>query len=388
MSKFSEQKVQDFIQQNLKTDLHKLILKGSPFNDISIQEIATQIEGKNKTEKKLPTWYQTQGIIFPPKLNLEQSSSEITAKYKTELINAGSVLDLTGGFGVDDYYFAKKASVVTHCEINADLSQIVKHNFEKLGAKNINYHVGDSKPALFQNNKYDTIYVDPSRRANTGRVFLLKDCEPNVVEDQDLYLKKANKVIIKAAPMLDIYAALKDLKNVSEVHVVSVKNECKELLFVLENKKTDEATMFCALLNNDKQEVITFKYNEEKDISLASKPLLNFLYEPDAALLKAGLFKSLTIKYNVNKIHQHSHLYTSQELVNFPGKAFKIVNKFMFNDFKASMVPKQINVVCRNFNFKPEELKKNFKLKDGGNSYLFFTTNYKEQKIVVLAERV
>ncbi|MFC5284767.1 THUMP-like domain-containing protein [Pedobacter alpinus] len=387
MNKFSDEKVQDFIQKNLKTDLHKLILKGSPFEGITIQEIATQIEGKNKTEKKLPTWYKTKSIIFPPKLNLEQSSSEITAAYKAQLINNGPLLDLTGGFGVDDYYFAHKASAVTYCELNLELSEIVKHNFEKLGIKNISFNVGDSKAVLYQKTKYDTIYVDPSRRAETGRVFLLKDCEPNVVEDQNIYLKNATKVIIKAAPMLDVQAALKDLKNVSEVHVVSVKNECKELLFILEDNKTEEPTIFCVLLNKDHQQIIPFKFSEEKTANPTAKPLLNYLYEPDVAILKAGLFKLLTTKYEVSKIHQHSHLYTSDELVDFPGKSFKVINKFLFDNFNGKQVPKQVNVVCRNFILKPDELKKKFKLKDGGNNFLFFTTNYKEQKIVILAEK-
>jgi precorrin-6B methylase 2 len=386
--KLTRKEVQDFINKNLKTDVSKLILKGSPFPELSVKTIATQIEGKNKSEKKLPTWFKTNGIIYPAKLNLEQSSSEITAQYKASLINNGSLVDLTGGFGIDDYYFAQKATTVTHCEINEELSAIVKHNFEMLGVKNVTTLTGNSNQLLKKSNGFDTIYIDPSRRANSGRVFLLKDCEPDVLANQEKYLQKAKRVIIKAAPMLDIQSAIKDLKNVAEVHVVSVKNECKELLFILEQKPVAEPVINCVLLNGAETKVISFNITAEKTAETKPGKLLNYLYEPDASILKAGMFKLLTEKYPVTKVHQHSHLYTSNELIDFPGKRFKIIKTILFNDFTKAQVPKQINVVCRNFNLKPDELKKNFKLKDGGSDFLFFSTNYKEQKIVIQAQKV
>ncbi len=387
--KLISKEVQDFITNNLKTDLSKLILKGSPFADLDIKKIAIQIESKNKAIKKLSTWYKTNGIIYPPKLNLEQASSEVTANYKASLINNGSLIDLTGGFGSDAYYFAQNASSVTHCETDEELSEIVKHNFEVLGIKNVTTVVGDSTEFLKNcKENFETIYVDPSRRANAGRVFMLKDCEPDVVANQKLYLKKAKRVIIKAAPMLDIQAALKDLKNVVEIHVVSLKNECKELLFVLEQDATDEPTINCVLLGSQDSKIISFNFAEEKKAESKAGKLKNYLYEPDACILKAGMFKLLTERYPVSKVHQHSHLYTSNELIDFPGKRFKIVKSILFNDFTKAQVPKQINLVCRNFNLKPDELKKQFKLKDGGNDFLFFSTNYKEQKIVIHATKL
>lgn len=386
--KLTSKEVQDFINNNLKTDVSKLILKGSPFVDVDIKTIATQIEGKNKCEKKLPSWFKANGIIYPPKLNLEQSSSEIAARYKASLVNGGSLIDLTGGFGADAYYFAETASSVTHCEINEQLSAIVKHNFEVLGVKNIAVKVGDSSKLLKSPEKFDTIYLDPSRRASAGRVFLLKDCEPDVVDDQNQYLQKAKRVLIKVSPMLDIQSGLNYLKNVSAVHVVSVKNECKELIFVLEQQAVKEPLINCVLLNREEIKVISFNFDEEKNAEPQSGKLLNYLYEPDVALLKAGMFKLLTERYPVVKIHQHSHLYTSNELVDFPGKRFKIIKTILFNDFTKAQVPKQINVVCRNFSLKPDELKKQFKFKDGGNDFLFFSTNYKDQKVVIHAQKV
>jgi 16S rRNA G966 N2-methylase RsmD len=381
--------VQAFIKKNLKTNIQKLILKGTPFKDISIQDLAIQIEGKNKSEKKLPKWYKTDGIIFPAKLNLEQASSEITAKYKSKLIKDGDLIDLTGGFGVDDYYFSLKANQVYHCEINPTLSKIVAHNNMVLDRKNIECIIGDSFVFLSKQKKMDTIYVDPSRRAQSNRVFLFKDCEPNVVENQDLYLAKAQKVIIKAAPMLDISAALQELKQVSEVHIVSVNNECKELLFVLEKNSKTTPDIFCALLNEKQERIYSFNYIEEKAISIKSKALKNFLYEPDAAILKAGFFKSIAQKFEVDKINPNTHLYTSEnEILDFPGKIFKIIQSTNFQDFKSNKLLSKANVVTRNFDLKPEEIKKKFKIKDGGDLYLFFCINHLDQKIVIQAKRV
>ena len=358
--------VQAFIQKNLKTDLQKLILKGSPFPEISIQDLAIQIEGKNKSEKKLPTWYKTDGIIFPAKLNLEQASSEITAKYKSSLIKDGELIDLTGGFGVDDYYFSLKANQVYHCEINSALSEIVAQNNSVLGRPNIQCIIGDSSNFLSKQKKLDTIYVDPSRRAQSNRVFLFKDCEPNVVENQDLYLAKAQKVIIKAAPMLDITAALQELKQVSEVHIVSVNNECKELLFVLEKNNKTTPNIFCVLLNEQQERIYPFNSLEEKVINVKSKALKSFLYEPDAAILKAGFFKSIAQKFAVDKINPNTHLYTSEnEIIDFPGKRFKIIQSTNFQDFKSNKLLAKANVVTRNFDLKPEEIKKKFTKKRG-----------------------
>lgn len=381
--------IQDFIYKNLSSELQKLILKGSPFKDVSIQEIATQIEGRKRIEKKLPTWFKTDGLIYPPKLNLEQSSSEITANYKTTLIGDGDLIDLTGGFGIDAYYFAKKAAKVLHCELNEELSAIVQNNFKHLGISNVEFKIGDGLKVLQQIKKVNTVYIDPSRRADLGKVFLLKDCEPNVVLYQDLYITKADKVIIKAAPMLDISAALQELKQVSEIHIVSVNNECKELLFVIEKHKKTEPDVFCALLNKDEKRVYAFKYSEEKSLKIIPHPIRNYLYEPDAAILKAGFFKSLVKSFEVSKLHQHTHLYTSENMVsNFPGKIFKIVKKTAFLNFKIDKSLSKANVVTRNFHLKPDEIKKKFKIKDGGNIYLFFCTAYNEQKIIIEVNRM
>lgn len=387
--KILDPKVQAFISQNLKSDLQKLILKGSPFEGVTVQEIATQITGKNKSVKKLPTWFKTEGIIFPPQLNLEQSSSEITAYYKKSLLKKGDLIDLTGGFGVDVMAFAEDLEQVYHCEINESLSAIVAHNAKVFQKNNIQFIIGESQKYLEKSKKFTHIFIDPSRRVNTSKVFLLKDCEPNILDNLALYLNKCDRLIIKAAPILDISSAIADLKKVTEVHIISVNNECKELLFVVENKPVTEPKFFCALLSKEHQQVYPFSYQTEKALDIKAKPILNYLYEPDVAILKAGFFKSLVPEFKVNKIHQHSHLYTSIELVSsFPGKSFHIVNTILFNNFVKQNKVKKANVVTRNFDLKPDEIKKKFKIKDGGETYLFFTTDYKNQKIVIEANRI
>ena len=227
--------VQEFINSNLKTDLTKLILKGSPFEDVTIQEIAEQIVAKSKCENKLPSWFSTKNIYYPNKLNIEQTSSEITAKYKANLLNGNSLIDVSGGFGVDSYYFAQNIKQVTHCEINRELSEIVTHNFKQLQVKNIKNYIGDGLLFLKETTQnFDWIYVDPSRRNNSkGKVFLLEDCTPNLPENLDLFFKKTTNILIKVSPILDLTSVVNELKFVKEIHIIAVDNDVKELLLVL-----------------------------------------------------------------------------------------------------------------------------------------------------------
>ena len=216
--------VQGFINSNLKSDITKLILKGNPFDAVTIQEIAEQIEAKKKCEKKLPTWFQTKNIYYPTRLNIEQTSSEITANYKAKLISGNSLVDITGGFGVDVYCFSQKVKHITHVEISQELSEIVAYNNKQLNVKNIQTHIGDGLEYLKESSeKFDWIYTDPSRRNDTkGKVFLLEDCLPNIPENLDLMFDKSTNILIKISPFLDITSAIKELKFVKEIHVVEI----------------------------------------------------------------------------------------------------------------------------------------------------------------------
>ena len=230
--------VQKFINDNQNSDITKIILKKSPFQGITSSELASQIEGKYKSKSKLPTWYATENILFPSKLSLEQASSEQTAKYKTSLVE-GNLLDATGGFGVDDFYFANTCKSVIHCELQEELSEIVAHNSEVFKKENIFCINQNSFEYLKNNNSFfDVIYIDPARRNNNkDKVFLLKDCEPDVPSSLDFLWNYTHTILLKVSPMLDISTAIRELSFVKEIHIVAINNEVKELLFLL--KKND-----------------------------------------------------------------------------------------------------------------------------------------------------
>lgn len=382
--------VQDFINIHLKTDVTKLILKGSPFENISIQDIAEQIEAKKKCEKKLPTWFHTKNIYYPNKLNIEQTSSEITANYKSKLVEGNSLIDITGGLGIDTYYFSKQVKNVNHCELNNDLQLLVAHNIKALKVENIKTFAGNGLDYLKNKTKtYDWIYIDPSRRSDTkDRVFLLKDCLPNVPENLTLLFEKSNSILLKVSPILDISSAIQELKFVKEIHIVAVKNEVKELLFILKK----------GFIGNIKIETINFKttinqhFNfifQSEAVSTYAEPK-KYLYEPNAAILKAGAFNQVSEHLNIDKLHQHSHLYTSNNLIQFPGRRFKINHCIPYDKkiIKKLIPSKKANITTRNFPETVNQIRKKTSLKEGGNHYLFFTTNINNNHIVLICEKV
>ncbi|MEO8794225.1 MAG: hypothetical protein ABI390_02095 [Daejeonella sp.] len=383
--------VQKFISDNLGADISRIIFSKSPFAAVSSKELAIQIESKKRTEKKLPLWFNTPGIYFPVKLSIEQTSSEITANYKSELVSGDTLIDLTGGFGVDSYYFSKKFEKVFHCEQNAELSEIAKNNAKVLGADNIEFFQGDGiEKLLSQNQKYSCIYIDPSRRVESQKVFKLEDCEPNIPAHFNALLEKADTLLIKSSPLLDISSALKELKNVKEVHVVSVKNDCKELLFLVKKGFEEEPEIICSALTDTGVEKYTFTISEEKNyqISNYSKPL-KYLYEPDVALLKAGCFKLISRDFGVLKLQQNTHIYTSTEKVNhFIGRTFKILKIWSYSDFGKLNSVKTANVISRNFPLQPAEIKKKHKIKDGGDDYLLFVNGPGEELLAVHCHRL
>ena len=382
--------IQDFINSNLKSDITKLILKGSPFKNISSQEIAEQIEAKNRCEKKLPKWFSTKNIYYPNKLNIEQTSSEITAKYKANLVSGNSLIDITGGFGVDTYYFSQKVQNVTHCEINEELSKIVTYNLNQLNSKKIETQIGDGLNYLENSTKiFDWIYVDPSRRNNEkGKVFLLEDCLPNIPKNLNLLFNKTDNILIKISPILDITSAINELKFVKEIHIVAVGNEVKELLFILE--KNYNQTIHIQTVNFNKLETQSFDYNLNEEFNATYSEPKRYLFEPNAAILKAGAFLQISEKLTVNKLHKHSHLYTSDNLINFPGRSFEIKHLISYDkkQLKKLIPSKKANITTRNFPENVAQIRKKTGLKDGGNQYVLFTTDCNNQHIVLICEKI
>ncbi|MCP9200459.1 class I SAM-dependent methyltransferase [Gramella sp. GC03-9] len=379
-----------FIRNNEKSDIPGLVLKGSPFDDISVQELAGQLKGLKIAKRKFPEFYQSDEIIYPPSLNLEQSSSEITATYKASLVKGKSCIDLTGGLGIDSYYISQNFENFVYCELNRELAEVAKHNFRSLHA-NIEVQHTDSLEYLKKQEGFNWIYADPARRGKTGeKVFRLEDCEPNIPANLDLIFSKTNNLLLKTSPILDISAGNRELKFVKEIHILAVRNEVKELLWILE--KGHEISPVTKCVNFEKSEIEKFQgsLDDEEGLSIDFSEPLEYLYEPNSAIMKSGLFKQLALETGTTKLHQHSHLYTSNHPLKFPGRSFKVIDRMYFKDsyLKKKLKSRKANITTRNFPDSVENLRKKFKIKDGGSDYIFFTTNLENEKIVIFCQKI
>jgi len=382
--------IQNFINNSLQANISKLALSKNPFPEIDWKEVINQIVSKNKSKTKLPTWFSSAGIYYPPSISIEQTSSEITANYKAGLLSGKSIIDLTGGFGVDCYYFSKKFEKVIHCEKNTELSEIVKHNYEKLQINNIQCLAQNSSEVLTNSNStFDWIYIDPSRRSDIkGKVFLLKDCLPNVPATLDLYFSKSNKILIKTAPILDITAGINELNQIKSIHIVAIDNEVKELLWVLEKNYSGEIEITSVNIQKEKTDLNSFILGRNTPTTFALPKM--FLYEPNAPLLKSGCSDNLSKTYGIDKLHPHSHLFTNMKLIDFPGRRFIIesVIPFKKDEIKKHIEGKKMNITTRNFPLSVEEIRKKHKIAEGGNKYTFFSTNINDEKIVLICNKL
>ena len=382
--------IQEFINSSLQANISKLALSKNPFPEVDWKEIINQIVSKNKSQHKLPTWFNTENIYYPASISIEQTSSETTAKYKSELISGTSLIDLTGGFGVDDYYFSKQFEHVIHCEKNAVLSEMVKHNYGVLNVNNITCLAQNSTEVIEQSeNAFDWIYIDPSRRSDVkGKVFLLKDCLPNVPENLKLYFSKSNSILIKTAPILDITAGCMELENIKAIHIVAIENEVKEILWLLEKGYDAEIELFAVNIQKEKTDSNAFILGEHTPARFSLPQ--EFLYEPNAPLLKSGGVDYLCDALHITKLHPHSHLFTHSELVDFPGRRFSIneVIPFKKENLKKQLEGKKMNITTRNFPLTVEEIRKKYKIADGGTVYAFFTTNINNEKIVLICTKI
>lgn len=381
---------QQFIDNHLHNDVTKLILKGSPFKEVSIQELANQIIAKKKSEKKLPSWFALKDCYFPDKISIEQTSSETTAAYKASLVSGKNIIDISGGFGVDTFYFSRQFQEVFHCEINEDLSQIVAHNFSLLDVRNVQYIAGDGieflkKTTLF----FDVIFIDPSRRNDQKeKVFLLKDCSPNIPKNVSLLFNKTNHVLVKTSPILDITSAIKELQFVKEIHVVAIQNEVKELLFLLE--KNYEKSINIQTVNILKESKQEFQFQLNQQTFSKYSPPLTYLFEPNAAILKSGGFEEVANQLGIYKLHKHTHLYTSDTLIDFPGRSFKVEDVINYDKRKLKKIipTNKANITTRNFPKRVAHIRKETNLKDGGDYYLFFITDLDENFKILITKKV
>ncbi|RPG33856.1 MAG: class I SAM-dependent methyltransferase [Muricauda sp. TMED12] len=378
--------VQDFIHEKLSSDIMSVLLTKPIFEGIDQKELAEQIEAKKKCKGKLPTWFNTPNIYYPNKLNIEQTSSELTAQYKAQIVNGKSLVDLTGGLGVDSYFFSKKMGSVLHCEIDPELSEIAHHNFEVLGQENIECFPVDGIDFLKRSpSNFDWIFVDPSRRNDKkGKVFLLEDCLPNLPKHLPFLFEKSQHILVKTSPLLDIKKGIDELNFAKEVHVVSTNNEVKELLFVLEKGYQGNIKIKTADVSQKQNSLFDFELQGEQDAQIDIGEPSSYLYEPNAAILKSGGFKSVAKHYGLKKLHRHSHLYTSEELVEFQGRRFKIEKSLPYSKKSLkSMAISKANITTRNFPISVAELRKKHKIKDGGDCYIFFTKDRNDALIIL-----
>lgn len=370
--------MQDYIFAHTNDDEKKLLLKHKSLFGVPTSIVAQQIASRRKAETKLPTFFHTKGVVYPATINLEQSSSEVTANFKAKIIQRDSkaekprIADLTGGFGIDSFFFSDRASMVDYVESNNELTQIVQHNFHILKKENISFHEQTAEDFLDENSSlYDLIYVDPSRRDSRARkVFALSECVPNICQLLPKLLERTDFVLLKTSPLLDIKQALRELSGVKNVIVVSVANECRELLFLIKKKFAQEPLVQTFNLDYDGKIKHAFDFfisEEEMTTPKFSNPK-KYLYEPNSSILKAGAFKQIGEKFRLNKIHTNTHLYTSDELMqDFPGRIFEVEE---LEIPAKSLAGKYANIISRNHPLSPDELKKRLRTKDGGEKYV------------------
>ena len=383
----------EFIKANESSDPFELTLRTPQFSPDIRKLISEQVLARQKMKKKVPSWQKFDKIILPKPESIEQSSSEITARYKSELIQGGRLLDLTGGTGVDSYFFSKKASHVDYVEKDVDLAAIAGYNFSLMGIKNVKV-INQEAEEFVKNVEgsvcYDAIYIDPSRRNPSDKVFKLEDSEPDILELQSRLNVLSRLLIIKASPFLDLKYAFRQINHLREAHILAVDNECKEILLISDTSFADEDKRIITV-NFNKGEMQKYDSNTIKEQESQAKvsDAGNLLYDPNAAIRKAGLFNSIAHDFNLNKLSGNSHLYFSDTLSQrFPGRIFELIDRVPFHKFLKKPLCKKANIAIRNFPMTVSEIRKRTGIKDGGDKYIFGTTDHQKNAFFILAKRI
>ena len=380
----------DFIREHADDDVRQLALRGSKMSEVDLSYALEQIAGRQKAHTKLPSWASIDGIVYPPHLSMEQCSSELTARYKASIAGKGALfVDLTAGFGVDMAFIAQGFQKAVHVERQPQLCAISSENYNVLGLNHIEVVCGDGVEYLHTMNHADLLFIDPARRdEHGGRTYGIADCTPNILEMLDEMLEKADRVMIKLSPMLDWRKAVADLGKVNDVHIISVDNECKELLLAVnseergKNSASPSLRVVCVnLLSDGNKECFEFDGYHASPSSSAfhfSPFDSRFLYEPNASIMKAGCFDLLEQRFGVMQLDKNSHLFVSdKEVIGFPGREFLIEKRTSMNkrELKAALADiDKANITVRNFPMSVAELRKRLKLKEGGEVYIFATT--------------
>lgn len=387
-------KTRDFIEQNLNADIRQLALKGCRDKDVDLDAAIRQIAGRQTARRKLPSWAALDGILYPPHLNMEQCSSEQTARYKARICSSHpspkTLVDLTGGFGVDFAFMSEAFDEATYVERNSELFAISSANMKILApkAKCLNE---DGLEVLHRLDHVSMIFMDPARRDNHGaRTYGISDCTPNVLEIKDELLQKADVVMLKLSPMLDWHKAISDLgeQYIKEIHIVSVQNECKELLIVMQQQSAEPPTVYC--INDDS--VFSYHPSSISSNHISHHSSLIYLYEPNASIMKAGCFAEIEQAFEVSQLAPNSHLFASdQAIADFPGRKFRVTAVTSMNKQELKQALKDIrqaNIAVRNFPMSVADLRKRLKLSEGGNDYIFATTLTEGKKVLIICQHL
>ncbi|MCX2745908.1 hypothetical protein OO013_18655 [Mangrovivirga sp. M17] len=395
MYKITDKKVQDYLRNNLNEDPALFALKSPPFQGISSAELSTQLKGLQVAQSKLPDFFSNYNIKYPPKISLEQCSSQLTAKYKVSLIGSGNKMaDLSGGFGVDFYYLSEKFDESFYIDPNCDLLEIVKSNISSLSNKSRKYFCMKAEDFLNKNNdNFDLIFVDPSRRSvKNKKVVLWEDLLPNLIELYPTLKKTTKKILIKGSPMIDITSCINAFRDTTEVHVISVDREIKEVVILVDfERPTEDPSIVCSILSNSGEFIKHYNLSDLKEKVDTIGPASNYLYDPHPVFLKAGVENKLSKSYSLKKIAQNTNFYTSSELIEgFPGRIFKIDNKQIssLKEISKHIVDKKVNVITKNIPVTPEEILKKIKKKAGGTKWLIAYKNHTNTKTYNICTRV
>lgn len=382
-----------FIEANLNADVHRLALRTAP-PDVDLRCALQQIEARQLLRRKVPSWAGNAGLLFAGRLSLEQCSSELTARWKASLLAGETMVDLTGGLGIDSYFISQNFGQAHYVEQDATLCECARHNFNVLKA-NILTHNCTAEQFVASMPVCDAVFIDPARRDSSGRKTVsIADCTPDMARLQDSIFEKTSKILVKLSPMLDISKALGELRHVTAVHVVSVENECKELLFMLDRSFAGQPSIVCVnLVHDGEPRIFESEAGEEQTcVAPVAQTIERYLYEPDASIMKAGLFKTVACRFELKKLHANSHLYTSDHLVgNFNGRVFEVESSAVFgrgvrNRLLGDVV--RANITARNFIMSADELRHKLKLDDGGDCYLFATTLSPDRKVLIRTKKI
>ena len=387
------QESQEFIRDHENDDPAVLMLQSKRFPALPIRKIVEQIQSRQKAKHKTQTWYATEGVLFPPPLSLEQCSSEETAIYKQHLVQGKKMADLTGGMGIDTYFLSQSFAETDYVEQQKQLANLATHNFSVLASSNIQVHHKSAEQFLEEGaSDFDLIFIDPARRdLNKKKVFRLSDCEPNMIEMLPIILSKTKRLLIKTSPLLDIKGAIRDLGAVSEVHVVALKGEVKELLFLIDKSSVShDPIIHCVDLLKDAASKFKFSFSSEETLNRAYGVPRQYVYEPNATILKGGAFKSIAEKFDLIKLHPNTHLYTSDDInMEFPGRIFKNLGSISLSKktLKRQLKALKANITVRNYPLTVEQIRKKSGLKEGGQDYILGFTDLESPKLL-LTEKI